>query len=926
MITPGAGSVVGRSIMSGVSGRAGASTAGVGSLLGRARCIHHARVIPACSAPPMPRRTEIYVAPLRRSHRGRNGAALMLSLRSAGRIAAVTVLLLLATLYIPLARVAQAAPSVSPSASVAPATGVVTPDDPRVSAVVAEMSTEQKIGQLLWTHVYGTSADDTTYASANEAVFGEGIRTPSQAVEKYDLGGVIYFNWSHNVESPAQLAALSDGLQRAALSSGTTTNSPTSSAAISSVSPAPTSSASPAPTSSTSPAPTSSTSAAPISPTTSTPQPTALPLAIGMDQEGGLVARLRQGATDWPGAMALGATGSTELSYREGVALGEELRAVGVNVDFAPVLDVNTSAANPVIGVRSFGDDPEQVGALGVAHIRGLQEQGVAATAKHFPGHGDTHLDSHLSLPRVSYGRATLDRHLAPFRAAIDAGVDMIMTAHVVVDAVDPEKPATLSSKVLTGLLREELGYQGLIVTDALDMEGAELSVLSPEQQEQYQAHKLDRQRMMAEAGEDPTRAAQAAANPTPEYKAFMAPIRGEVALRALQAGADVLVNTYDPQTIVDHIQTALRTGALSHNRLDDAVRHVVAWKLTRALSAAALGTRAGAASSLPAAAPGSGAGEGTLHSSTQQDLSVVGSTEHQALASDIARASVTLLRNTATPAVHPTTLAGGVDATRAGLFPSAGILPISAEHYPTVAVIGPSYANPEFMETALTERGFQVTRDALKSAAQITPEEREQAIRHAEQADLVIVTSLSVAPNSAQVELMRQVAQTGKPWILVGARTPYDLAQYAASVGISEELLPEAALMLYSNRLVSYEAAVETILGTAPQGTLPVSVPWGDDASQAAFARGFGLTYETLTDGTTPSGEGEAETPPLPNDQPQKDGEAQPDGQPQEASQSPARSALAQTGSPTLWWLILSLAVVTTGSAVVYLRHRYQR
>lgn len=160
-------------------------------------------------------------------------------------------------------------------------------------------------------------------------------------------------------------------------------------------------------------------------------------------------------------------------------------------MDFAPDVDVNTNPANPVIGVRSMGDDPVRVGVLGVEQIRGIQSRGVAATAKHFPGHGDTQIDSHLGLPVVEYGRTTLERHLVPFRMAMSAGVDMIMTAHIIVKALDPTMPATLSKKVLTGLLREQMGYRGIITTDALDMEGAQLAVMTEDEKSTYIRLKL---------------------------------------------------------------------------------------------------------------------------------------------------------------------------------------------------------------------------------------------------------------------------------------------------------------------------------------------------------------------------------------------------------------------------------------------------
>lgn len=175
-----------------------------------------------------------------------------------------------------------------------------------------------------------------------------------------------------------------------------------------------------------------------------------------------------------PGAMALGAGGSRSDARRAGQIAGAELAAIGINQNYAPDADVNVNPANPVIGVRSFGSDPQSVAAMVAAQVKGYQSSGIASTAKHFPGHGDTSTDSHTGLPVITHTReqwAELDE--PPFRAAIAAGIDSIMTAHIVVPALDPaEDPATLSRPILTGILREELGYDGVVVTDSLGMEG----------------------------------------------------------------------------------------------------------------------------------------------------------------------------------------------------------------------------------------------------------------------------------------------------------------------------------------------------------------------------------------------------------------------------------------------------------------------
>ncbi|WP_166668501.1 beta-N-acetylhexosaminidase [Halanaerobium saccharolyticum] len=237
-------------------------------------------------------------------------------------------------------------------------------------------------------------------------------------IENYHVGGVIYF--SRNIENPAQTAELSNKLQQLAVNSGSE-----------------------------------------------------IPLFISADQEGGTVTRLN-GATHFPGNMALGAANDQNLTEDVAKFTAVELRNLGINVNLAPVLDVNNNPENPVIGVRSFGEDPELVAELGAAYIKGLQSKGVIATAKHFPGHGDTDTDSHLDLPIIKHQRSRLDRvELYPFKKAIEAGVDSIMTAHVYFPAIENNQgiPATLSKSVLTGLLRNELNFEGLIITDCMEMD-----------------------------------------------------------------------------------------------------------------------------------------------------------------------------------------------------------------------------------------------------------------------------------------------------------------------------------------------------------------------------------------------------------------------------------------------------------------------
>ncbi len=195
------------------------------------------------------------------------------------------------------------------------------------------------------------------------------------------------------------------------------------------------------------------------------------PALVAIDQEGGRVARLRDPFLRLPPMRALGIIDDVALTERVGGALGRGLSSLGFGVDFAPVLDVDTNPDNPVIGDRSFGADPETVTRHGLALARGLGSAGVVACAKHFPGHGDTDLDSHLALPVLRHARERLDAvELAPFRTAAAAGVPTIMTAHVVFESLDAAVPATLSRRVVSDLLRGEMGYRGVIVSDDLEM------------------------------------------------------------------------------------------------------------------------------------------------------------------------------------------------------------------------------------------------------------------------------------------------------------------------------------------------------------------------------------------------------------------------------------------------------------------------
>ena len=267
-------------------------------------------------------------------------------------------------------------------------------------------------------------------------------------------------------------------------------------------------------------------------------RPAPVGLFTAIDQEGGVVARLLNGVTVFPGNMALGATAQTHYARRAAEVTAQEMLQLGLNMNLAPVLDVNNNPGNPAIGVRSYGESPELVAAMGAEAVAASQSAGVLATAKHFPGKGDVTRDSHIDLPHVAHSRERLNRvELAPFQAAIAAGVGAIMTAHVTFPAIEPEPllPATMSQKVLQGLLREELGFRGIIITDDLFM-GA-----------------ISKSYGLAEA-----------------------------AIRSINAGADIVLMCHKPdeQAIaIKAVWEAARSGRISMDTIDSSVRRVLSVK-----------------------------------------------------------------------------------------------------------------------------------------------------------------------------------------------------------------------------------------------------------------------------------------------------------------------------------------------------------
>ncbi len=282
-----------------------------------------------------------------------------------------------------------------------------------------------------------------------------------------------------------------------------------------------------------------------------------IPLLMSLDAETGIGMRFED-ATNFPWAMAVTATGDPDYARRVGVVTGREARAIGIQHVYAPVFDVNNNAANPVINVRSFGESPEDVAKFGIAFAEGIQSQRVIATAKHFPGHGDTAVDSHRGLPIIDHSRESLEKtELVPFRKAVESGIGAVMIAHIALPQIDPEEvkplknfiqgdaehgaeivnqsatiPATLSAKVQTDILRNELGFKGLIVSDAMSMSG--LTIYFTQE---------------------------------------------EAGVRAFLAGTDILEKPADVDAMLRGLKDAVKSGRIPMSRLDDSVRRQLAWK-----------------------------------------------------------------------------------------------------------------------------------------------------------------------------------------------------------------------------------------------------------------------------------------------------------------------------------------------------------
>ncbi len=471
-----------------------------------------------------------------------------------------------------------------------------------------------------------------------------------------------------------------------------------------------------------------------------------LPLLIAADLETGAGFRLTGavhsptnivlgGATNFPNLMALGAADDPELAYEMGKITALEARAVGIHVPFAPVLDVNNNPENPIINVRSFGEDPAQVATLGAAFVRGIQDHGGIATGKHFPGHGDTDMDSHIGLPVIRASSARMDSlELVPFRAAIAAGLGGMMTAHITVPSLNGggDLPATLSYDVLTGVLRDRLGFEGLVFTDAMDM-GA-----------------IDR-----------------------TYG------RGEAAVMAIEAGADVILMPPSVTAAINGIVQAVQSGRLSEERIDVSVL-----KLLRAKEGLGLDReRTVPLDNLPR---------------------VVGIPAHTEVAATVARRSITLLRN------------------------ERNLLPLLGTR--TARVMSVSYRRQNdllagrYFNSALRARyprlsAVDVTRDS-------DPRVYAALLSQARNTNLVVIsTYVTVVSSSGTVALPEEtsgfieaLAAAGIPHIVIAFGNPYLLREFPNA---------QAYMVAWSGSEASQRAAAGALFGEfGLTGRSPTRIP----------------------------------------------------------------------------------------------------
>ncbi len=604
----------------------------------------------------------------------------------------------------------------------------------KVREIVSEMTPEQKIAQMLIPAMRNWTKDGNT---VNTTELNDSLRG---LLKEYPFGGVILYG--QNIVNAEQTALLANDIQKASMEG----DSP------------------------------------------------AL-LFISTDQEGGYITRLKTG-TQMPGSMALGATGDPELAKESAAVIGKELSLQGINMDFAPVTDVNNNPSNPIIGIRSFSDDPSAIGPYAVSFIEGLHESGVISSLKHFPGHGDTDVDSHTGLPLIN---KTLDElmetELKPYTEVLPFA-DMVMTAHIQFPLIETETyksltgepvylPATLSQTIIGGILRGKLGYDGVVITDAMEMDAISTYF-------------------------GPLTAAEMAINAGVDMLLLPVDVNSEEQITAME-------------DYIDGIEKMVEAGTIPAERIDESVTRILMLKSEFGL--------------LTDEAP-------ELDEDAIQTIKdAVGSKENHEIEWNIAKRSITLLKNT------------------------GGILPLSGEESILFAVVNNAqadsvtYAVEKMMKDQIIPENFEYQTVVYPD---VSEEELSAAL---DGKDTVIVITRMIGEedldpltdngkNSKIAAILSAVHGSGGKVIQISAHLPYDAARYPDA---------DAVLVCYNARGMTgipkdtdteigqygpnIPAAIYTIFGgNDPAGKLPVNIPEiGQDytyTENIAYARGFGLSY----------------------------------------------------------------------------------
>ena len=529
-----------------------------------------------------------------------------------------------------------------------------------------------------------------------------------------------------------------------------------------------------------------------------------IPLLLTIDQEGGIVIRLGSG-TALPGNMAIGATRSVDAAYQSGDIIGSELNALGINTNFAPVMDVNSNPKNPVIGVRSISSNPELVAELGVAMMQGMQANNIATAAKHFPGHGDTATDSHTGLPQVNKTYEELvASDLIPFQAAVDNGIDMLMTAHITFPNIEKDTviskndgqeiylPATLSDDIITGIVRDQMHYDGIVVTDALGMDA-----------------------ISANFGE------------------------AEAVVMAFKAGVDIALmptvlrskeDMVKMDAIIEAVEAAVESGELTEERLNTSVRRILTLKEERGILDYSSDTR-------------------TFEEKLANANAVVGCKEHHDIEREISAKAVTIVRNKDN--LLPLKLEEEDHVLLVGQWPNE---PTAMEF--AIRRLKSEGVIPESVTYELTNYYYD------------SPESIKDKVDHSDYMILISEDSGSGLHMGSwhtyiPTDILAHAKEVGVPSIVMSIWNPYDCATFPdadATVAVYgyEGMDPTEEIEMTTAGGPNIPAGMDVILGARPAtGKLPVDLPVvenGGFTSEIAFAYGHGLTYQDPVDEITVS------------------------------------------------------------------------